>query len=104
MSGTSADGIDVSIAGISGRRFDLRLELLGHQHFAYPKTVRAAVLQAMAATNISVAELARLNFLLGELYAEAIRKTQQRTKTAKLDLIGCHGQTIYHQGDSALYL
>src|SRR5437016_51943 len=104
MSGTSADGIDVSIASISGRRFDLRLELVGHEHFAYPQAVRAAVLQAMDAKSIEVAELARLNFLLAELYAEAISKTQHRTRKNKLELIGCHGQTIYHQGDPALYL
>ncbi len=104
MSGTSADGIDVSIAGVSGRRFDLRFELLGHEHFSYPKAVRAAVFKSMNAEHIGVAELARLNFLLGELYAEAITKTQHRTKTAKLELIGCHGQTIYHQGNPALYL
>ena len=61
MSGTSADGIDVSIASITGRGFDLRFELLGHEHFAYPKPVRAAVLKTMNATRIGVAELARLN-------------------------------------------
>src|SRR5207302_2068525 len=73
-------------------------------HFAYPMRVKEAVLRAMNASSISVAELSRLNFLLGELYAEAIRKAQQRTAIAKVELIGCHGQTIYHQGDSASYL
>jgi anhydro-N-acetylmuramic acid kinase len=103
MSGTSADGIDVAIARVLGRRFDLRFELLAHQHFAYPRAVRETVLKTMNATRIGVAELSRLNFLLGELYAEAIRKTQHAGKF-KLELIGCHGQTIYHQGDPALYL
>jgi anhydro-N-acetylmuramic acid kinase len=104
MSGTSADGIDVSIARISGKRFDLSVNLIGHEHFPYPKRVRAAVLRAMDAASIKVAELSRLNFLLGELYAEAIVKTQQRTKTGKLDLVGCHGQTLFHQGAPAVYL
>src|SRR5262249_56444772 len=63
-----------------------------------------AVLQAMNSKQASVADLSRLNLLLGELYADAIKKTQQRTKTKKLELIGCHGQTIYHQGDPAPYL
>jgi anhydro-N-acetylmuramic acid kinase len=104
MSGTSADGIDVAIAGISGGRSNIQLKLLGHEHFAYPKAVRRAVLQAMDATNATVAELARLNFLLGELYAEAVKKAQHRIRTPKVDLIGCHGQTIYHQGNAAVYL
>lgn len=104
MSGTSADGVDVALARIQGQGFNLRVKLIGHEHFPYPKPVRKAVLSAMNATSISVAELSRLNFLLGELYAEAIKKTQQRTGTKRLELIGCHGQTIYHQGNQASYL
>lgn len=104
MSGTSADGIDVAMVRVLGRGFNLRFELLGHEHFAYPRQVRDAVLAAMNATRTSVAELSRLNFLLGELYAEAARKTQQRTGSPELELVGCHGQTIYHQGDAAPYL
>jgi anhydro-N-acetylmuramic acid kinase len=104
MSGTSADGIDVAVVRVFGRQFNLRFELLGHEHFTYPKTVREAVLKAMNSTRSGVAELSRLNFRLGELYAEAVRKTQERTGTGKLELIGCHGQTIYHQGETAFYL
>jgi anhydro-N-acetylmuramic acid kinase len=102
MSGTSADGIDVAITRITGAA-NLRFQLLAHEHFSYPRPVREAVLQTMNAAHASVADLSRLNFLLGELYAEAIQKAQQRSRT-KLDLIGCHGQTIYHQGDQATYL
>jgi anhydro-N-acetylmuramic acid kinase len=104
MSGTSADGIDVALARILGRGFTQRFELLGHEHFSYPGPVRQAILQAMNARSASVAALSRLNFLLAELYAEAIRKTRQRVGAGKLDLIGCHGQTIYHQGEPVLYL
>ena len=104
MSGTSADGIDVALVRVLGRGFNLRFELLGHEHFGYPDTVKQAVLRAMNAANISVAELSRLNFLLGALYEEAIRKAQQRTGTREIELVGCHGQTIYHQGDPAPYL
>jgi anhydro-N-acetylmuramic acid kinase len=57
----------------------------------------------MNSQNATVADLSRLNFLLGELYAEAILATQQRY-AVKLDLIGCHGQTLYHQGEPELYL
>ena len=40
--------------------------------------------------------MARLNFLLGELYADAVLATQRRLH-AKVDLVGCHGQTLYHR-------
>ena len=104
MSGTSADGIDVAIARITGRGFNPRCEVLGHEHFNYPRAVRHAVLQAMNARQADVANLSRLNFLLGELYAQTIKTTQLRTRTNQLDLVGCHGQTIYHQGEPASYL
>lgn len=104
MSGTSADGIDVALVRLSGQGFKLRLKLLGHRHFAYPGPVRSAILRAMNADKISVAELSRLNFLLGELYADAVGRTQNSLKVRRIDLAGCHGQTIYHQGEAATYL
>jgi anhydro-N-acetylmuramic acid kinase len=97
MSGTSADGINVALVRIQGRGFSTRAELLAHRAFPYPAAVRRTVLAAMNATRTSVAQLARLNFLLGELYAEAVRSTAQQAKL-RPDLIGCHGQTLYHQG------
>jgi anhydro-N-acetylmuramic acid kinase len=100
MSGTSADGIDVALVRLLGRGFRTRLELLAHESFAYPATVRKAVLAAMNAHEASVADLARLNFLLGELYADAVLSTQKSARVT-CDLVGCHGQTIYHQGDAA---
>jgi anhydro-N-acetylmuramic acid kinase len=107
MSGTSADGIDVALVRLSNapRPTTLRpkLELLGHSHFTYPKPVRKGILAAMNATAASVADLARLNVLLGELYADAILATQVRFRR-KADLVGCHGQTLYHQGTPASYL
>src|ERR1700760_2424984 len=103
MSGTSADGIDVAIVRVLGRGFRTRFQLLAHEHVAYPAAVRRAVLAAMNAQQASVADLARLNFVLAELYAEAGNGAATKHAT-KLELVGCHGQTIYHQGDAASYL
>ncbi len=102
MSGTSADGIDVALVRLLGRGFRTRLELLAHEHYVYPAAVRRTLLEVMNG-RASVADLARLNFLLGELYAEAVLETQRRAGTT-CDLVGCHGQTIYHQGEAAPYL
>ncbi|MEO6803263.1 MAG: anhydro-N-acetylmuramic acid kinase [Granulicella sp.] len=106
MSGTSADGVDVAICRITSAREEddaPHVKLLGHASFPYPKAVRAAVLAAMDAKTISVAELSRLNWRLGEIYAECIEKTAAQL-AAKPALAGCHGQTIYHQGAPAKYL
>jgi anhydro-N-acetylmuramic acid kinase len=120
MSGTSADGINVALVRI-GDGLDLhepfraatgsrgrgrprhRITLIGHAEYSYPPKVRAAVLAAMNAERARVADLARLNFLLGELYADAVLATQRQFR-AKADLVGCHGQTLYHQGDAQMFL
>jgi anhydro-N-acetylmuramic acid kinase len=96
MSGTSADGIDVAVVRITPEKQHPRLTLLAHEGFAFPAGLRHAVLAAMNAAASSTAELARLNWRLGLAYAEAVSATVAR-HNVKLDLIGCHGQTLYHQ-------
>ena len=103
MSGTSADGMNVELVRVSGRSRHTALQLLCHAEFPYPANVRKAVLAAMNAERASVANLAKLNFLLAELYAEAVLKTQRRFRR-KAELVGCHGQTLYHQGEAAQFL
>jgi len=131
MSGTSADGINVALVRLdesephkqlvrsarAPRRShsaapraalhiepgNTKLELLGHAEFPYPAVVRRQVLASMNSSSASVADLARLNFLLGELYAEAVLAAQKKLRV-KVDLIGCHGQTLYHQGTPAGFL
>ncbi len=112
MSGTSADGINVALVRFpsyrsssrKSRRYRFpRFELVGHIEVPYPREVRGAVLTAMNADEASVADLARLNFLLGELYAEAVLAAQKKFG-CKIDLVGCHGQTLYHQGERTRHL
>jgi anhydro-N-acetylmuramic acid kinase len=106
MSGTSADGVDVAVCRISpGAKVGAtpHVKLLGHVGVAYPKAVKAAVVRAMDAKAISVAELARLSWRLGEVYADAVERAQ-RTFGVKVGLVGCHGQTVYHQGEAEKYL
>ena len=102
MSGTSADGIDVALVRLRGRAFGTRLELLAHEHYRFPAAVRRTILSVMNA-RAAVADLARLNFLLGELYTDAVLKTAQHAHVT-VELIGCHGQTIYHQGEATRFL
>ena len=102
MSGTSADGIDVAVVRIAPGRRRPGITLMAHEGFAFPVQLRRAVLAAMNAASTSTAELARLNWRLGLAYAEALSATVKR-HNMKLDLIGCHGQTIYHQPRAESY-
>jgi len=100
MSGTSADGIDVAIVRI--QKGKPRLTLLAHEGVKFPAALRRAVLAAMNAETASTAELARLNWRLGIAYADAVKNTLQK-HPMPLDLIGCHGQTLFHQPRATAY-
>jgi len=91
MSGTSLDGIDVAIVDISLPR----VRTLGFTSTPYPAAVRQALL-AVSNCETHTAAISRLNFQLGELYARAVLKAVKKFGPVKL--IGCHGQTIYHEG------
>ncbi len=80
----------------------VKLTLLAHESFAFPAALRRAVLQAMNAASTSTAELARLNWRLGLAYADAVKATLE-LHPVKLDLVGCHGQTLYHQPCAEVY-
>jgi len=98
MSGTSLDGVDAAIVDISGRR----IETVAHHTAPYSKDLRARIL-AVSDASCATRDISRLNFELGEVYAReldtACRKNNIAIRT--LDLIGCHGQTIYHEGKGA---
>jgi anhydro-N-acetylmuramic acid kinase len=102
MSGTSADGIDVAVVQIVPAKGRPKLTLLAHEGFRYPVALRKAVLAAMNARSTGTAELARLNWRLGIAYGEAVNATITRHKI-NIDLIGCHGQTLYHQAIPGWY-
>jgi anhydro-N-acetylmuramic acid kinase len=106
MSGTSADGVDVAVCRISpGRRAEdtPRIKLIGHFGSAYPKAVRERVLRVMEGEAVTPAELTRLHWRLGELYAEYVDRAVAELGV-KLGLVACHGQTVYHQSVAEKYL
>jgi len=104
MSGTSADGINVALVRITEREEERPSHtIIDHAEYPFPASVRLAILKMMNAESARVADLARMNFLLGELYADAVAKTARQHRV-KLDLVGCHGQTLYHQGTAAPFL
>ena len=104
MSGTSADGIDVALAQISGAPPELRAQLENFTAIPYPRKAREGILRIAEGVRVNTAEISQLNFLLGELFADAVREACRRFRVplAKVKLIGSHGQTVYHQGKASL--
>ncbi|MDP6381470.1 MAG: anhydro-N-acetylmuramic acid kinase, partial [Phycisphaerae bacterium] len=94
MSGTSADGVDAAIVDISHRGVKVK----AFDTFAYPSTLRRAVLNLCDAQAARVDDICHFNFVLGEVFADAVVKLAKKARIplASIDLIGSHGQTIYH--------
>jgi anhydro-N-acetylmuramic acid kinase len=105
MSGTSLDGIDVAVVDISRKRGGVRIQPVAFRTTVYPKLVREAIL-AVSNSMTHTATIARLNFLLGELYAAAIKETCRRARVPidSVVLAGMHGQTIFHEANPVEYL
>ena len=105
MSGTSLDGVDVAIVDISRKRAGVRVKPVAFHTTHYPKLVREALF-AVSNSMTHTATIARLNFVLGELYAAAIRETCRRRRVSldSIVLVGMHGQTIFHEAEPIEYL
>jgi anhydro-N-acetylmuramic acid kinase len=106
MSGTSLDGIDVAIVDIKiSRSVGLKYKQVAFECVPYPGAVRRRLLQICNGVT-RAAEISQMNFLLGNLYAEAIAETCRRHRLSlpSIELCGMHGQTIYHRGRGTRYL
>jgi anhydro-N-acetylmuramic acid kinase len=106
MSGTSADGVDVAVCRIAPAAREggvSRVKVLGHVGFGYSKAVREAVLRVMEGGAVTAAEMSRLHWRLGEVYADCVEKAAVKLGV-RVGLVGCHGQTMYHQGMTGKYL
>lgn len=94
-SGTSADGIDAAVVRISGGEA-LDVELLGFVCVPYDAETSARVSRAPEA---QTPELARLHYDLGEAFAHAALRVidESGLKPADIDIVGSHGQTVFHE-------
>ncbi|MBE9045520.1 anhydro-N-acetylmuramic acid kinase [Pleurocapsales cyanobacterium LEGE 10410] len=97
MSGTSVDGIDAALIEVSGKEQDLRVKLLNGKTFAYPEELRTKILAVCDGRALTIAELAALDDAIATQFAAAANKIQSQ---ATAELIGSHGQTVYHRPPS----
>jgi anhydro-N-acetylmuramic acid kinase len=100
MSGTSVDGIDVALVELSGEPPSLGFRLVAYHEIPFPDPVREEVLAVSNAT-VATSRVSQLDFLLGRLFGQAVMQACDRSglTASDLDLVGSHGQTIYHQGE-----
>jgi anhydro-N-acetylmuramic acid kinase len=106
MNGTSADGIDAALVRVKGASPRWQARLLAFHCERLDPRVRAAILRVANVGHTTTAEISNLNFLIGELFARAALRLCRKARVSprQVDLIGSHGQTVYHQGRPAPFL
>jgi anhydro-N-acetylmuramic acid kinase len=100
ISGTSADGVDAVLVEVAGSGTHVQVEALAFQTVALPDEVRQGIF-TLFGNDASVDELCRLNFALGEVFAQAALAVIAAAglRPEQVDLIGSHGQTVRHLPD-----
>lgn len=98
MAGTSLDGIDAAVVDIKRSGKGAQVELLAFKTYPYSGETVRYILECSDPASATVDKVSRLNFYLGELFAEAALEIMKeaRVKSSELELIGSHGQTIHH--------
>ena len=106
MSGTSADGVDAALCRITGHGTASRIEQLSFVFQPFAPEVRSEILRLATGQNACAADFCKMNFLLGELYVQAVEAlcTQAGIRCDEIDLIGSHGQTFWHIPQKEEYL
>lgn len=97
MSGTSTDGVDAAVVRFWDEEGHPRLELLAFVTVPYDDAMRRRLLEC-ALDRVGVAELARINFLLGERLADAAADAIAAAGLSpdEVAAIGSHGHTVAH--------
>ena len=104
MSGTSADGIDAVLTRITGFGLTTKVEQLGFYFLPFDAPTRERILAVAGGDFGGSREICLLGTHLGRLYAQAVRELLRATGTERVDLIGNHGQTVWHIPEEEAYL
>jgi len=98
MSGTSADGVTACALRVAGSYTKTKMDFIGSKTYPYPRELRAEIFDLFDRQTARVDSICSMNFALGREFAKSA-KSLARSLSLKLDevdLIGSHGQTIYH--------
>ncbi|MEM7771195.1 MAG: anhydro-N-acetylmuramic acid kinase, partial [Cyanobacteria bacterium P01_A01_bin.37] len=89
------DGIDAALVDISGTTHDLKVNLLVGDTYSYDPTLREQILDVCHGQCMTIAQMAELDDAIAHAFADAARQIQAGYPAA--NLIGSHGQTVFHR-------
>jgi anhydro-N-acetylmuramic acid kinase len=89
------DGVDAAVCLLAGVGPRTRLRVLRLEHRPYPPALRAR-LRALAEGKTTTREVCRLDFEVGEAFADAA-DAALRAEGVRAAFAGSHGQTVWHE-------
>jgi anhydro-N-acetylmuramic acid kinase len=101
ISGTSADGIDAALVRVLNSGEEAQFEIIRFETLRFSKAVQQKILKAQGATGATARDVVLLSSYLGELFSHAAKRLCEGAGIGldAIDLIGLHGQTLYHHPD-----
>ena len=102
MSGTSGDGVDSSVIESNGKDY---IKIINNSHDPYPSNISAKIHRICEKINNS-SDLIRfskeIDILAEEVTAFHANIANKWIEKTKVDIIGFHGQTIFHNSDEKI--
>ena len=99
MSGTSVDAVDAALVSLEGTGSSATCKLIHYASTPFPQSVKKKIFEVISEDHSSTPALSSLHFELGRIYGEAVIGlcTEAGVPLEDLDVIGSHGQTVFHQ-------
>lgn len=104
MSGTSADGVDVVIVGLTGSGVEVQVRLLRHHQLPYTQELRRRIFSLRHSGVSTLEDLAQIGREISIAYAHAVVEALAAVHLRGSDLtaVGAHGQTLFHAPPSTV--
>jgi len=105
MSGTSCDGLDMALINVIGSGTKTHFKFIAGKSIAYTKNQKELILSMMQIKKSNAHNLSQFNFYLAHLWSDMIKifLNEHKINASQVDLIGSHGQTIWHQPGKQLF-
>ena len=104
MSGTSFDGIDISLISSDGKKY---FRPIKSSFFKFSSKIRRKLFEILSNFNENQHKIGLLSSIESEItqeYINSIKVFIYKNKLKKIDLIGIHGQTIFHNPKNKISL
>tara|TARA_R110002124_G_scaffold287365_1_gene474278 strand:+ start:213522 stop:214622 length:1101 start_codon:yes stop_codon:yes gene_type:complete len=97
MSGTSLDGVDAALLRTNGQD---QSEALDYIECPYPDDLRDKLRACLGQSDASLDFVQETARHMSEFQAQLVRDLQARNAKLRIDAIGFHGQTLFHDPDN----